>query len=80
MYTARSNTKPETTDTTSSAAYNYYRSNVTEEEVTDEQTGDTHTEYSYQEEKVPKDQWATYIAQKETDQALQELIMAQMEA
>lgn len=79
MYQVRSDTKPETTDATSSSKYNYYRTGVTEHEVTDEQTGDKHTEYLYSEEKVLKEQWAVYISQKQTEDALQELIMSQME-
>lgn len=80
MYTARSDTKPEAIDTTSSAVYNYYRSGITEQEVTDGQTGKSHKEYTYSEEKVPKDQWSVFMAQKQTDETLQELILAQMEA
>lgn len=78
MYSSRSDTKPAVTDTTSSSRYNYYRTEITESEVADEDGG-TRTEYTYKEEKVPKEQWATYIAQKETEQALQELILSQME-
>lgn len=51
-----------------------------EQEVTDEQTGNSHTEYVYDEDKVLKDNWETYLSQKSTEQALQELIMTQMEA
>lgn len=51
--------RPETTDTTSSKAYNYVRKDIEEIEVED-LNGDTRTIYQYMEAKVPKSSWSMY--------------------
>lgn len=78
-YQVKSNTKPEETDTTSSRVYNYYRSNIEQAEETDEMTKEKHVVYTYDEEKIRKEDWDQYLDRKASDAALQELIMENME-
>lgn len=78
-YQVKSNTKPEETDTTSSRVYNYYRSNIEQTEETDEMTKEKHVVYTYDEEKIRKEDWDQYLDLKASDAALQELIMENME-
>ena len=80
-YKSESNIKPELTDTTSSSVYNYDRKNITEEERED-QDGGKHIVYTYDENKVEKAQWESYLMLKEleekqaiSDQALQDAIL-----
>ena len=81
-YLTESNVKPEPTDTTSSNVYNYDRKNITSVEREDID-GRKYTGYVYEELKVKKADWFTYIELKElkeqqsvTDQAIQDIIMS----
>ena len=81
-YLTESNVKPEPTDTTSSNVYNYDRKNITSVEREDI-GGRKYTVYVYEELKVKKADWFTYIELKElkeqqsvTDQAIQDIIMS----
>lgn len=80
-YKSESNVKPELTNTTSSSIYNYDRKNIVEEERED-QNGNKHIVYVYDENKVEKTQWENYLAlkaikekQEISDQALQEALL-----
>lgn len=77
-YKVKADTKPEETDTTSSRIYNYYRSNIEQTEEVDELTKEKHTVYTYDEEKIRKEDWDLYLDRKAADAALQELIMSNM--
>lgn len=59
-YKAESTVMPPETDTTSSKVYNYVRRNITEKEVTNNDT--TITVYEYEEMKIPKDFWGVYLS------------------
>lgn len=78
-YKATSDTKPEVQDTTTSRVYNYYRTNIEESVRTDDTTNEKHVEYTYDEEKIRKEDWDLYLDRKASDSALQELIMNSME-
>lgn len=78
-YKVKSDTRPEETDTTSSRVYNYFRSNIEQTEVTDEMTNEKHICYTYDEEKIRKEDWDQYLDRKTSDAALQELIMENVE-
>lgn len=58
-YKSQSAIKPEVTDSTSSKVYVYLRKNI--EETTDE---DGETIYTYDEQIIPKADYATYLADK----------------
>lgn len=71
-------TRPEELDFTSSPTTVFIRRNIEEVERTDPETGETKTMYAFDEIQMPK---ADYIKtlhdrQDETDEALQELILA----
>ena len=77
--------KPELQDTTSSKVYNYDRRNIVEEQRTDEE-GNVTTAYVFEEIKVKKEDWDSYLEMKElkerqdvSDQALQDAILMIME-
>lgn len=59
-YKAESTVMPPETDTTSSKVYNYVRRNITEKEVTNNDT--TITVYEYEEMKISKDFWGVYLS------------------
>ena len=52
---AESGIRPEVVDTTSSAVYNYQRRNI--REVQREEEGQTVSVYTYEEEKIKKENW-----------------------
>ena len=77
--------KPELQDTTSSKVYNYDRRNIVEEQRTDEE-GNVTTAYVFEEKKVKKEDWDSYLEMKKlkerqdvSDQALQDAILMIME-
>ena len=55
---AESSVRPEPVDMESSAVYNYVRRNIQEEER--EENGETVTVFTYEEEKIKKENWETY--------------------
>lgn len=64
---AESSVRPEPVDMESSAVYNYVRRNIQEEER--EENGETVTVFTYEEEKVRKENWELYeeVAQQRAD-------------
>lgn len=58
-YQTESNVKPELVDTSSSKVYTYIRRNIQE---TQNEDGDIL--YTYEEQKIPKAEYATYLANK----------------
>ena len=84
-YRTEITSKPELQDTTSSKVYNYDRRNIVEEQRTDEK-GNVTTAYVFEERKVKKEDWDSYLEMKElkerqdvSDQALQDAILMIME-
>ena len=84
-YRTEMTSKPELQDTTSSKVYNYDRRNIVEEQRTDEK-GYVTTAYVFEERKVKKEDWDSYLEMKElkerqdvSDQALQDAILMIME-
>ena len=64
---AESSVRPEPVVMESSAVYNYVRRNIQEEER--EENGETVTVFTYEEEKVRKENWELYeeVAQQRAD-------------
>lgn len=60
---AQSTEKPEKIDDYSSKHVTYLRKNITEKQVTDEMTEETHTIYEYDEAKLTKEQYKRYLAE-----------------
>lgn len=56
---------PELIDNTSSSYVTYLRKNVVEKQVTDEESGESHTMYEYDEAKLTKEQYAEYLKHPE---------------
>lgn len=77
-YKATSNDYPQLVDITSSPTTVYLRKNIKVVDVEDEMTGNTRTEYHYDEAAVTKDEYITMLHEQQevTDEALQELILS----
>lgn len=56
---------PELVDNSSSNYVTYLRKNIVEKQVTDEESGELHTVYEYDETKLTKEQYAEYIKHPE---------------
>ena len=56
---------PELVDNTSSKYVTYLRKNVVEKQVQDEDSGQTHTVYEYDEVKLKKEQYVEYLKHPE---------------
>ena len=66
-YRVTSNDYPQLVDITSSPTTVYLRKNVTSQEVTDAETGNTHTEYHYDEAAISKDEYITLLYEQIAD-------------
>jgi hypothetical protein len=73
-----SNDLPQEIDTTSSPTTVYFRKNIRTETRTDVETGESRTVYLYDEAKASQSQYIAELQsrQEETDEAVQELILA----
>lgn len=78
FYKSESNEKPELLDFTSSPTTVYIRRNLEEVEVEDAETGDTRLVWRYDECRMSKEDYIAELQsrQDETDEALQEVILA----
>lgn len=78
FYKSESMTRPNELDFTSSDTTVFIRRNIREEIVTDEMSNEQQTKYIYDEAKIPKTEYIQTLheRQEETDEALQELILA----
>lgn len=78
-YKATSNDYPQLVDITSSPTTVYLRKNIKAVDVEDEMTGNTRTEYHYDEAAISKDEYINMLHEQQevTDEALQELILSQ---
>lgn len=77
-YKATSNDYPQLVDITSSPTTVYLRKNIKAVDVEDEMTGNTRTEYHYDEAAIGKDEYINMLHEQQevTDEALQELILS----
>lgn len=77
-YKATSNDYPQLVDITSSPTTVYLRKNIKAVDVEDEMTGNTRTEYRYEEAAITKDEYINMLHEQQevTDEALQELILS----
>lgn len=77
-YKVTSNDYPQLVDTTSSPTTVYLRKNIKAVDVEDEMTGNTRTEYHYDEAAISKDEYINMLHEQQevTDEALQELILS----
>ena len=77
-YKATSNDYPQLVDITSSPTTVYLRKNIKAVDVEDEMTGNTRTEYHYEEAAITKDEYINMLHEQQevTDEALQELILS----
>ena len=77
-YKATSNDYPQLVDITSSPTTVYLRKNIKAVDVEDEMTGNTRTEYHYDEAAITKDEYINMLHEQQevTDEALQELILS----
>lgn len=77
-YKATSNDYPQLVDITSSPTTVYLRKNIKAVDVEDEMTGNTRTEYHYDEAAISKDEYINMLHEQQevTDEALQELILS----
>ncbi len=66
-YRVTSNDYPQLVDITSSPTTVYLRKNVASQEVTDVETGSTHTEYRYDEAAISKDEYITLLHEQIAD-------------
>lgn len=77
-YKVTSNDYPQLVDITSSPTTVYLRKNIKTVDVEDEMTGNTRTEYHYDEAAISKDEYINMLHEQQevTDEALQELILS----
>lgn len=77
-YKVTSNDYPQLVDITSSPTTVYLRKNIKAVDVEDEMTGNTRTEYHYDEAAISKDEYINMLHEQQevTDEALQELILS----
>ena len=77
-YKVTSNDYPQLVDITSSPTTVYLRKNIKAVDVEDEMTGNTRTEYHYDEAAISKDEYINTLHEQQevTDEALQELILS----
>ena len=77
-YKVTSNDYPQSVDITSSPTTVYLRKNIKAVDVEDEMTGNTRTEYHYDEAAITKDEYINMLHEQQevTDEALQELILS----
>ena len=77
-YRVTSNDYPQLVDITSSPTTVYLRKNIKAVDVEDEMTGNTRTEYHYDEAAITKDEYINMLHEQQevTDEALQELILS----
>lgn len=77
-YKVTSNDYPQLVDITSSPTTVYLRKNIKAVDVEDEMTGNTRTEYHYDEAAITKDEYINMLHEQQevTDEALQELILS----
>lgn len=77
-YKVTSNDYPQLVDITSSPTTVYLRKNIKAVDVGDEMTGNTRTEYHYDEAAITKDEYINMLHEQQevTDEALQELILS----
>ena len=77
-YRVTSNDYPQLVDITSSPTTVYLRKNIRAVDVEDEMTGNTRTEYHYDEAAITKDEYINMLHEQQevTDEALQELILS----
>ena len=77
-YKVTSNDYPQLVDITSSPTTVYLRKNIKVVDVEDEMTGNTKTEYHYDEAAISKDEYINMLHEQQevTDEALQELILS----
>ena len=77
-YKVTSNDYPQLVDITSSPTTVYLRKNIKAVDVKDEMTGNTRTEYHYDEAAITKDEYINMLHEQQevTDEALQELILS----
>ena len=77
-YKVTSNDYPQLVDITSSPTTVYFRKNIRAVDVEDEMTGNTRTEYHYDEAAITKDEYINMLHEQQevTDEALQELILS----
>lgn len=77
-YKVTSNDYPQLVDITSSPTTVYLRKNIKAVDVEDEMTGNTRTEYHYDEAAINKDEYINMLHEQQevTDEALQELILS----
>ena len=66
-YRVISNDYPQLVDITSSPTTVYLRKNITSEEATDTETGNTHTEYHYDEAAISKDEYIAILQSQVAD-------------
>ena len=76
FHKAHSSSEPVLIDETSSKTSVYLRKNVTSKEVTDEETGETRTEYEYDEVILTKEEYARYQDKLDTEAMIAELAEA----
>ena len=77
-YKVTANDYPQLVDITSSPTTVYLRKNIKAVDVEDEMTGNTRTEYHYDEAAISKDEYINMLHEQQevTDEALQELILS----
>ena len=76
FHKAHSSESPVLKDETSSKTSVYIRKNVVQNEITDEETGETRIEYEYDEAILSKDEYARYQDNLETLELIAELTAA----
>ena len=64
FYKSESTVRPDEVDVASSPTTIYIRRNINEDERTDPDTGEAVTVYTYDEAKIPKDEYARYMQDK----------------